>query len=96
MQRSRAGSLLKPETLVKLHTPSDGGNYACGWVVVKRSWAGGNALMHNGSNLMWYAVMWLAPEKNFSVVVATNIAGPGAEQGCDEVAAAMIQHWLAK
>jgi hypothetical protein len=45
---------------------------------------------------MWYVVMWLAPEKDFSVVVATNIAGPDAEQGCDEVAATMIHHWLAK
>lgn len=96
LRRGQEGGLLKPETLVKLHTPPDGGDYACGWVVVKRGWAGGNALMHNGSNTMWYVVMWLAPEKNFSVVSATNIAGPDAEKGCDEVAAAMIKEWLAK
>jgi len=95
-QRSQAGGLLKPETLVKLYTPPEGGNYACGWVVMKREWAGGNALMHNGSNGMWYVVMWLAPETNFAVVVATNIGGPDAEQGCDEAATAMIHHWLAK
>jgi CubicO group peptidase (beta-lactamase class C family) len=92
----RGGGLLKPETLVKLHTPPAGSDYACGWVVLKRGWAGGNALTHNGSNTMWYVVMWLAPEKNFSVIAATNIAGPDAEQGCDEVAAAMIQNWLGK
>jgi CubicO group peptidase (beta-lactamase class C family) len=96
LQCSQTGGPLKPETLVKLHTPPAGGNYACGWVVVKRNWAGGNALMHNGSNTMWYLVMWLAPEKNFSVVVATNIAGPEAQQGCDEVAGSMIDRWLAK
>jgi len=96
MQRRQSGTLLKPETLVKLHTPPAGGNYACGWVVLERGWAGGNALMHNGSNTMWYVVMWLAPEKNFSVIAATNIAGPNAEQGCDEVAAAMIHKWLVK
>jgi CubicO group peptidase (beta-lactamase class C family) len=96
MQRGQAGSLLKPETLAKLHTPLCGGDYACGWVVMMRGWAGGKALMHNGSNMMWFVVMWLAPEKDFSVVVGTNIAGPGAEKGCDEVAAAMIQNWLAK
>ena len=90
MRRTQAGGLLKPETLAKLHTPPVGSSYACGWIVVKRYWAGGNALMHNGSNTMWYMVMWLAPEKNFSVVVATNIAGPDAQQGCDAVAAAMI------
>jgi hypothetical protein len=52
--------------------------------------------MHNGSNTMWYMVMWLAPEKNFSVIVATNIAGPDAEKGCDEVVYSMILRWLAK
>jgi CubicO group peptidase (beta-lactamase class C family) len=96
LQRDPAGGLLKPETLVRLHTPPDGGDYACGWRVLKRGWAKGNALMHNGSNTMWYVVMWLAPERDFSVVVGTNIAGPDAEKGCDEVAAAMIQTWLAK
>ena len=96
MQRGRQDGLLKPNTLNRLHTPPAGGDYACGWVVVKRDWAGGNALMHNGSNTMWYVVMWLAPEKDFSVVAATNIAGSGAEKGCDEAATAMIQQWLAK
>ena len=43
---------------------------------------------------MWYVVMWLAPEKDFSVVVATNIAGPDAEKGCDEAAAMMIHNFL--
>ena len=43
---------------------------------------------------MWYVVEWLAPERNFSVVVGTNIAGPQAETGCDEVASAMIGKWL--
>jgi CubicO group peptidase (beta-lactamase class C family) len=96
MQRRKADGLLKPETLAKLHTPPVGGDYACGWVVLKRGWAGGTALMHNGSNSMWYVVMWLAPEKDFSVVVGTNFAGPDAEKGCDEAASAMIQSWLAK
>ena len=45
---------------------------------------------------MWYVVMWLAPERNFSVIAATNIAGSDAEQACDEAASAMIGKWLAK
>jgi CubicO group peptidase (beta-lactamase class C family) len=96
MDRSQAGGLLKTETLVKLHTPPPGADYACGWVVVQRGWAGGTALMHNGSNTMWYVVMWLAPEKDFSVVVGTNIAGPEAEKACEEAASAMIHNWLAQ
>jgi CubicO group peptidase (beta-lactamase class C family) len=88
-------TLLKPESFRKLHTPPEGADYACGWGIAKRGWAGGNALQHAGSNTQWYLVMWLAPGKNFSVVSATNIAGPDAEKGCDEVAAAMIKKWLA-
>jgi CubicO group peptidase (beta-lactamase class C family) len=88
-------TLLKPESFRKLHTPPEGADYACGWGTPKRGWAGGTALTHAGSNTMWYLVMWLAPEKNFSVISATNIAGPDAEKGCDEVAAAMIKKWLA-
>jgi CubicO group peptidase (beta-lactamase class C family) len=95
MQLGQKDGLLKPTTLKKLHTPPKGGDYACGWVAVKRDWANGTALMHNGSNTMWYVVMWLAPERDFSVVVGTNIAGAGAEKGCDEAAAAMIHQWLA-
>ena len=89
-----ADRLLKPETFRKLHTPPAGQEYACGWVSVKRGWAKGKALMHNGSNNMWYVVIWLAPERNFSVVVGANIAGSEAEQGCDDVASSMIDKWL--
>lgn len=91
---STAPKLLKPETLKRLHTPPTGGDYAAGWVIVDRPWAGGKALMHNGSNTMWYAVMWLAPNKKFAVISATNVGGDAAETACDEVAAAMIGKWL--
>jgi CubicO group peptidase (beta-lactamase class C family) len=117
LRSSQINGLLKPDTLTRLHTPPEGGNYACGWLVVKRDWAGlrraegasagdagraptapqagGNALTHNGSNTMWFVVMWLAPERDFAVAVGTNVAGSGAEKGCDEAAAAMIHVWLA-
>ncbi len=94
LQRNATNGLLKPETLARLHTPSKGGDYACGWVVLKRGWAGGPALMHNGSNTFWYIVMWLAPDKSFAVIAATNIAGSDAEAGCDDAASAMILKWL--
>jgi CubicO group peptidase (beta-lactamase class C family) len=94
MEGERTGDLLKPETFHKLHTPPAGGDYACGWIVVQRDWAGGNALMHSGSNTMWYVVMWLAPAKGSSVIIATNIGGPAAEKGCDEAASTMIKKWL--
>jgi hypothetical protein len=33
------------------------------------------------------------PYREFSVGVATNIGGPGAQQGCDELAGAMIHQF---
>ena len=102
LQRGTNG-LLKPETMAKLHASPDGveiknfmDDYACGWVRMKRGWAGGSVLWHNGSNTMWYIVMWLAPEKNFCVIAATNIAGDDAEKACDDACVAMIDKWLPK
>lgn len=96
LESSTTKQLLSHETLRRLHTPPAGGDYAAGWFVVKRGWARGTAITHNGSNNMWYIVMWLAPERDFAVIAATNIAGSAAETGCDEVASAMIGKWLAK
>lgn len=92
--RGQGGGLLKPESLTRLHTPLEGGDYALGWVVAERRWAGGKTLSHAGSNTMWYVVMWLAPEKNFAVIVATNVGSSGAARGCDEAAGAAIRQWL--
>jgi hypothetical protein len=39
--------------------------------------------------------MKLAPERDFSVIVATNTGADNAAKGCDEVASAMIKKWLA-
>lgn len=94
MEGEQKDGLLKAETFRKLHTPPEGGDYACGWVCVKRDWVGGNAIWHNGSNTYWYVLMWLAPKKGFSVFVATNIYGTGAKTGCNKVVDAMIKKWL--
>ena len=61
-----------------------------GWIVAEQPWADGAALTHAGSNTMWYCVAWLAPKKNFAVLVATNQGGDAAAQACDDVAIALI------
>jgi CubicO group peptidase (beta-lactamase class C family) len=94
MEGERSDGLLKAATMRRLHTPPAGGDYACGWIAVKRKWAGGTALTHAGSNTIFYVLLWLAPEKDFSVMVATNIAGPDAEKACDAVVGIMIKRWL--
>ncbi|HYR57120.1 MAG TPA: serine hydrolase domain-containing protein, partial [Chthoniobacteraceae bacterium] len=82
---------LKRESFVKLHTPPGDGDYAMGWHVAPREWAGGNALTHAGSNTMFFAVIWIAPEKDEAFVAATNCgAGEQAVKGCDEAVAALI------
>jgi CubicO group peptidase (beta-lactamase class C family) len=80
--------LLKPETFQKLHTPN--GDYAMGWLVTKRGWAKGPVLTHAGTNTMWYAVVWAAPQDNFAVLVMCNQGGDKAAKACDEAASAII------
>jgi CubicO group peptidase (beta-lactamase class C family) len=84
---------LRAETLRYLHTPRDGEEYAFGWIVTRRPWAKGPVLTHAGSNTMWYAVAWLAPESGFGVLAATNVGGDGAAKACDEAAAALLR-WI--
>jgi CubicO group peptidase (beta-lactamase class C family) len=83
--------ILAPKIIEELTSPAEGQEYAGGWIVTKRPWAGGKTLTHAGSNTMWYCVVWAAPKKHFAVLVATNIGGDDAEKACDEAAAAVIQ-----
>lgn len=80
--------ILKPEIFKRLHTPSFGGGYASGWIVVDRPWAGGRALNHAGSNTLNYAVVWMAPAKDFAVLVMTNQGD--TFNACDAAASALI------
>lgn len=84
--------LVKPETLEKLQMPAPPApgepKYAMGWIIADgQPWAGGPALTHAGSNTLWYAVAWLAPKKDFAVVVACNQANPKA---CNDAVLALI------
>ena len=92
-----AGALLRPETFERLHT-APAGSYAYGWGVGTRGWAGlegeGPVLSHAGSNTRWYAVVWMAPERDFAVLAATNRAGSPGSQGCDAAAGALIRFHL--
>jgi CubicO group peptidase (beta-lactamase class C family) len=88
--------LVKPATFEKLHAPAapmpGGSEYAMGWIVAEgQPWAGGPALTHSGSNTMWMAVVWLAPGKDFAVLVACNQAN--AEACNDAVLALIADHF---
>jgi hypothetical protein len=83
--------LLKPATLRTLHIPPRSCEYAGGWNVLERSWAGGTALNHNGSNTSWFATIWIAPARNFAILVATNQGDKQAEKANDEAVGALIK-----
>ena len=76
--------LLTTESFQRLHAPQpidDKTGYAMGWIVLERPWADGSVLMHNGSNTMWYSVVWIAPKRGFAVMTVTNLAGLGLQAG---------------
>lgn len=83
-------ALHKPETYQTLHRPAPDSGYACGWSIAERPWAGGNCLTHNGTNNANYFVAWLAPEKAFGVIAATNQGGPAAAAATDAACALLI------
>jgi CubicO group peptidase (beta-lactamase class C family) len=80
---------LSAKTCHTLHRAPPGSQYAAGWIVTNRPWGGGDVLMHNGSNTLNYAVIWLAPKRNFAALETTNV-GDGFEV-CDAAASLLIQ-----
>jgi CubicO group peptidase (beta-lactamase class C family) len=71
--------LLRPSTIVELHTPIDG--YAAGWVIDEkreptRHW-------HNGSAGTFFTLMVIIPERNLGAVAVCN-SGEG-EAACAEI-----------
>ena len=75
------GDYISTESMSKLHeVRNTSARSALGWYSYRRSWAGGTALSHTGSNLLNFAIVWIAPTKKKGVMVATNI-GDGKTRG---------------
>jgi CubicO group peptidase (beta-lactamase class C family) len=88
----RGPKLVKPETLRKLHTPvvsmperkdaapgtPSHGKYGLGWGQVTVDWAPAPLLYHGGSNGKNLAHIWVDPERDFAIVIVTNISTPRA------------------
>jgi CubicO group peptidase (beta-lactamase class C family) len=88
-------ALLPDAAYKKLSTPPFGGDYALGWIVTERDWAGGTALTHGGSNTMNYATVWIAPKRDFALLACTNQGGDAAQQACDAAVVALLGHHTA-
>ena len=85
-------ALLPGTAYKKLSTPPFGGEYALGWNVIERDWAGGMAMQHSGSNTMNYATVWIAPQRDFAILACTNQAGDAGAAACDAAVTALIEH----
>ncbi|HEY9175203.1 MAG TPA: serine hydrolase domain-containing protein [Verrucomicrobiae bacterium] len=83
-------ALLSAASYQKLHTPPFDGEYALGWLVVKRDWAGGAALNHTGDNTMNFANAWVAPQRDFAILVCVNQSGNRGFKASDEAVSALI------
>jgi len=83
--------LLKLATFQALHSPPAGSEYVGGWMVVDREWAGGRALTFSGGNSAWFATAWLAPARDFAILVSTNQGDKVAELAIDQAVMAMLQ-----
>jgi CubicO group peptidase (beta-lactamase class C family) len=90
----RAGAPLSHATLETLFSPHLGGDYFAGWSQLERTWAGGTAFTHSGSNTMNYALAWVAPKKDVAFLVATNQADTknATFLACDAVVVALTKH----
>ena len=89
--------LLTAESFQRLHSPQpidDKAGYALGWVVSQREWADGSVLMHNGSNTMWFSVVWIAPKRGFAVMAVTNLGGKDGTLATDAAASLLIEQQM--
>jgi len=99
----RGPKLIPDEAMAKLRTPliafptpknpppgtPSGGRYALGWGEVTVAWAPEPLVYHGGSNGMNLALIFLRPERDFAMVIVTNIGGTKANDGLFAVAASL-------
>jgi len=87
---TKDGGALGPDVFRLLHSPTLGGDYAYGWSTPERDWAGGKVLTHGGSNTLWFALIWLAPQRNLAFLATTNLGAGAAFAACDAVIGELI------
>jgi CubicO group peptidase (beta-lactamase class C family) len=90
-RKPHAEGYLTQESIRQLHTVLDGQDYAQGWNVTKRQWAGDKTVLnHTGSNTQWYTNVWLVPENDWACLVVANAGGEKAFKATDSVVGEMI------
>jgi len=106
----RAPQLVKPETIKKLHTPiidvsvkkdtppgtPPGGKYCLGWGETFPEWTQKPLLSHGGSNGMNLAHIWIDTQKDYTMVLITNIGGKKADEALRAIAKELYQRYAKK
>jgi len=96
----RETHLLKAESFSHLHAPDAGDDhhYMAGWMVLERPWAKGakagdrgKVLTHSGSNTLWFCTTWIAPERDFAILVTCNQGGQPASILCDHIVGELLK-----
>jgi CubicO group peptidase (beta-lactamase class C family) len=86
---------LPAESFTRMHTAPAGGDYALGWGVAARPWAGAlPALTHQGSNTMFLCSVWVVPSRRRVLLVATNAADARASAAVEATLGAIIGRWV--
>lgn len=86
---------LDAKALEFLHTPvAPSKDYAVGWLAIDRPWANGKAFVHNGSNTMFYAIIWVVPGRDFAAVAIANIDSGASQEACDTAISQLMARYL--
>ncbi len=95
LQRKPGKLLKQAASFDKLHAllSASGQHGIGGWLVLDRKDFGGHCIQMNGSNTMWFATLWILPERDLAIVVATNTGEKHAFATCDKVAGRLIREF---
>lgn len=103
----RDPQLVKPETMKRLHamviampskkntppgTPPSG-RYGHGWGELTVDWAPKPLLYHAGSNTMNLAHIWIDLERDYGMVLVTNVGGAKADEALNELAPVLYKRY---
>lgn len=87
-------AIVSAATLERLHAgvPIEGREdaYALGWTIVEGKMPGDRLLTHDGSNMVNYASVFVAPEQRIAVLVVCNAGGTIAQQTVVQLATELL------
>lgn len=87
-QGSGDSPLLSAASFSRMHEPN--GNYGHGWGVDTENWADGTLLVHAGSNTLWLAYAYVAPNIDRAYLIVTNQFDEAALAAADETLTALL------